>query len=97
LDEATFYRAFWDTALYRTGRERLRRNACVAAGNSRDPELLPALKTCLEDASPLVRGHAAWSLGQVAGQTAAPWLAARLAVELDRDVRSELAACLRDA
>jgi epoxyqueuosine reductase len=97
LDQAAFDQAFRGTAMYRTGHTRLLRNACVAAGNSRDPELAPALKARLEDASPLVRGHAAWALGQVAGQAAVPWLAARLTVELDDDVRSELAACLRDA
>jgi len=97
LDQAAFDEAFSGTALHRSGRQRLVRNACVAAGNSRDPELVPALRACLEDASPLVRGHAAWALGQVAGRAAAPWLAERLAREPESEARGELEACLRDA
>ena len=97
LDQAALDHAFPDTALHRTGRERLVRNACVAAGNSRDVELVPALRARLEDASPLVRGHAAWALWQVAGRAAAPWLRARLATEAESEVRDELQAGLRDA
>jgi len=97
LDQAAFDAAFQDTALHRTGRDRLVRNACVAAGNSRDPELVPALRARLDDASPLVRGHAAWALGQIADSAAVPWLTARLAVEPDGEVRGELQDCLREA
>jgi len=97
LDQAAFDGAFRGTALHRSGRERLVRNACVAAGNNRDPELVPELRARLQDASPLVRGHAAWALGQLAGRAAAPWLAERLASEPESEVRAELEACLRDA
>jgi epoxyqueuosine reductase len=97
LDQAAFDEAFRGSALHRSGRDRLVRNACVAAGNSRDPQLIPALRACLADASPLVRGHAAWALGQVAGRAAVPWLAERLTIEPESEVRGELQACLRDA
>jgi epoxyqueuosine reductase len=97
LDQAAFDDDFRGSALHRSGRERLVRNACVAAGNSRDPQLVPALRACLVDASPLVRGHAAWALGQVAGRAAVPWLAERLTIEPESEVRGELQACLRDA
>ena len=97
LNQAAFDQAFRNTALYRTGREHVLRNACVAAGNSRDRELVPALTACLDDASPLVRGHAAWALVQVAGKAAAPWLAARLAAEAESAVRDELHTCLLEA
>ena len=56
---------FHGTSLKRPGREGLLRNAAIAAGNSRDPALLPELRNCLqEDPSALVRSHAAWALGQ---------------------------------
>ena len=43
------------------------RNACVAAGNSGDTSLVPALIPLLSDSEPLVRGHAAWALGRLSG------------------------------
>jgi epoxyqueuosine reductase len=97
LDQDAFDQAFNGTAVHRSGRERLVRNACVAAGNSCDPELVPLLRARLGDASPLVRGHAAWALGQVAGRAAAPWLAEQLDRERESEVRAELQACLHDA
>ena len=51
-------------------------------------ELAKALKTHDE---PLVRGHAAWALGQI-GERAA--LQARWSLESDRQVRSEIEAAL---
>jgi epoxyqueuosine reductase len=44
----------------------------VAAGNLKLEEAVPALIECLrEDPSPLVRGHAAWALGEIGGAEAA--------------------------
>jgi len=44
----------------------LRRNAAVALGNTLDRAAVPALERALvEDAHPLVRGHAAWALGRL--------------------------------
>jgi epoxyqueuosine reductase len=40
----------------------------VAAGNKKLEEAVPALVRALrEDSSPLVRGHAAWALGEIGG------------------------------
>jgi epoxyqueuosine reductase len=38
------------------------RNALIAAGNSGDRSLLPAVEALLADASPLVRAMAVWAL-----------------------------------
>lgn len=97
MDEAAFERAFRETAIHRLGRERLVRNACVAAGNSRNPAHLPALKARLDEPGPLVRGHAAWALARLAGRAAAPWLQVRLGAEGEAEVRRELEAGLREA
>ncbi len=94
LDEAAFTRRFGSSAVARAGRERLVRNACVAAGNSARPGLAPALQARLQDASPLVRGHAAWALGRLLGAAAAQPLRAALQHEPDEQVRAELAASL---
>lgn len=67
-----FERRFAGTPLTRPGRAGLLRNCCVAAGNLGLQRAVPALVRCLrEDESPLVRGHAAWALGEIGGAEAA--------------------------
>jgi epoxyqueuosine reductase len=66
LDDAAFRKRFAGTPVKRTGRERVVRNALIAAGNSGDKSLQPAVQRLLEDASPLVRAMAVWALGQLA-------------------------------
>ena len=97
LEQTTFENAFRETALRRIGRDRLVRNACVAAGNSQDPALLPRLKRRLDDASALVRGHAAWAVARLGGRAAVPWLEERLGTEPAEAVRRELRAGLDEA
>jgi epoxyqueuosine reductase len=66
-----FEERFGGTPLTRPGRAGLLRNCCVAAGNLRLEEAVQALVRCLhEDESPLVRGHAAWALGEIGGNVA---------------------------
>jgi epoxyqueuosine reductase len=64
LTEEAFRRRFAGSPVLRIGRERLVRNACVAAGNWRGVETLPLLKKLLGDESALVREHARWALSQ---------------------------------
>lgn len=64
LTEESFRRRFAGSAVLRIGRERMVRNACVAAGNWRGREAVPLLERLLRDESALVREHAAWALGQ---------------------------------
>src|SRR5829696_5129238 len=66
--EEEFERRFAGTPLTRPGRAGLLRNCCVAAGNLKLEKAVPVLIECLrEDPSPLVRGHAAWALGEIGG------------------------------
>jgi epoxyqueuosine reductase len=44
----------------------LRRNALVAAGNTRDPSLAPAVARWAGDDDPLIREHAEWALARLA-------------------------------
>ncbi len=92
LDDAGFYTRFYGSPLYRIKRERLVRNACIAAGNWRHPSVVPLLETLLHDLSPLVRGHAAWALAQTAGAAIHPALRTLAAREQDAGVQAELAA-----
>ncbi|MGH3086149.1 MAG: tRNA epoxyqueuosine(34) reductase QueG [Rubrobacteraceae bacterium] len=63
-----FEERFSGTPLTRPGRAGLLRNCCVVAGNMKKKSAVPELIECLrEDSSPLVRGHAAWALGEMGG------------------------------
>ena len=80
------------TPLRRAGRDGLLRNVCVALGNAGDPAAIPALARAMAgDRSSLVRGHAAWALGQLGARDV-------LAAARDRDpsVESEIAAALAE-
>jgi epoxyqueuosine reductase len=94
LDGKGFEQRFQGTAVYRIKRDRMVRNACIAAGNSSHPELRAYLSALLTDRSELVRGHAAWALGRLGGSTHD--LTALLTHESSESVRSEIVAALKD-
>ena len=89
-----FEQRFAGTALERAGRDQLVRNACLAAANGGQTDLLPLLVGCLQDANASVRGHAGWALGRLAGPAAAPMISAQLAAETDQAAREDLAQTL---
>jgi epoxyqueuosine reductase len=76
------------------GRNRLRRNACVALGNIGDPSAVPALLNALHDPSTVVRAHAAWALGRIGDARGLQILQKRLTREPDPDVLEEIRAAL---
>lgn len=90
LDEAGFRRRFRRSPVKRAKRRGLLRNAAVALGNWGDPAAVPALARALDDAEPLIRGHAAWALGRIATAGARRALGQALTTETDRWVREEL-------
>jgi epoxyqueuosine reductase len=92
LTPDSFAEWFRGTAIYRVGREGLVRNACVAAGNSQAQELVEHLVPLLGDESGLVRGHAAWALGQLGGEEEA--LRTALRDETEGEVRQEIEGAL---
>jgi epoxyqueuosine reductase len=54
------------SALRRTHRAQLARNAAIALGNSKDPRaVMPLARALAAHTSALVRGHAAWALGEI--------------------------------
>lgn len=66
LTEATFQERFAGSPIQRIKRERLVRNACVAAGNSGQSVFIPVLAELEKhDLSALVREHAGWALGRL--------------------------------
>lgn len=90
LDEAGFQNRFANSPIKRIKRERLLRNASVAAGNWGSDTAVPPLLNLLTDPSPLIRGHAAWALRQIGGENVERALAAVLRREMDEQVREEL-------
>ncbi|HTO03470.1 MAG TPA: HEAT repeat domain-containing protein, partial [Opitutus sp.] len=93
LTPARFAELFRGTAMKRVKLGGLLRNACIVAGNSGDPSLLPWLVKLAEHELALVRAHAVWAIHQLAGHaTAASLLAAIRQQETDTSVLSEYAA-----
>ena len=89
--EEEFEERFEGTPLTRPGRAGLLRNCCVVAGNRTLREAIPALVRCLrEDESPLVRGHAAWALGEIGGEESREALERALEAETDGKCREEI-------
>jgi epoxyqueuosine reductase len=95
LDDAAFRGRFRESALWRTRRAGLLRNVCIALGNVADRGSVPALTGALNDAEPLVRGHAAWALGRLGGTRARAALDAALSREADAWVRDECGLALQ--
>lgn len=96
LDDEGFRRRFKGTPVLRTKRRGLLRNAAVALGNHRDERGVAPLTASLVDPEPLVRGHAAWALGEIGGSARAALDAARPR-ETDPFVREEIEAALESA
>jgi epoxyqueuosine reductase len=65
MTKSQFKAWFGPTSMAWRGKAVLQRNAAVGLGNSRDPAAVAPLIEALEDRKPLVRGHAAWALGQL--------------------------------
>jgi epoxyqueuosine reductase len=95
LDDADFRNLFGKSALARPGRAGLLRNAAIVLGNQRDDRAVPALERALGDSEPVVRGAAAWALGQIGGAVALTALKSRLSVEDNATVRSEIDGALQ--
>lgn len=77
----------------------LRRNAAVALGNVGGPDAVsPLAEAAAGDEHEIVRGHAAWALGQIGARTRCPvetHLARALEGETDPSVRQEINGALR--
>jgi epoxyqueuosine reductase len=94
LDEAGFRQRFRGSPVLRAKRRGLLRNVCVALGNWGDPAAVPGLVEALHDGESLVRGHAAWALGQIATPAARQALRVAVEAELDGYVLEEIGQAL---
>jgi epoxyqueuosine reductase len=64
LDDAGFRAVFAGSPIKRIGRDRMVRNACIAAGNSGDARLVPVLNKLASDGNEVVAEAAAWALAE---------------------------------
>src|SRR5579875_2822297 len=94
LSEEEFRERFRGSPIKRAKRRGLLRNVCVALGNSGDRSAVPALIEALHHEEPLVRGHAAWALGQLGGTQARQALEEALQDEADKEVQQEIRCAL---
>ena len=95
LDRGEFRRRFRGSPILRAKRRGFLRNVAVALGNLKCADAVPALIAVLEDEEALVRGHAAWALGQIGSGSALPSLQRRAESETDAEVLSEINDAIR--
>jgi epoxyqueuosine reductase len=97
LTAAEFKTKFHESPILRAKRRGFLRNVCVALGNSRKIEAVPALvRTLREDPDALVRGHAAWALGRIDRDEVETALRQAYASEADSMVQEEIRIALGD-
>jgi epoxyqueuosine reductase len=65
LDEESFRQRFRDTAIMRSKRRGMLRNAALVLGNSGDERALPALRQALNDQESLVREAVEWAIRRI--------------------------------
>ena len=94
VTEEEFRDRFQGTSIMRAKRVGMQKNACVALGNNRDESGVPALVATLKAADTLVRGHAAWALGQIATPDGISALQQATTSEDDPYVLEEIGAAL---
>lgn len=97
LSPGAFNRKFKASPVKRAKRRGYLRNVAVALGNHGDQRAVPALRDALlGDPEPLVRGHAAWALGQIGGEPARKALLEAAKGETDAFVMDEIRAAFAD-
>ena len=65
LDDAGFRQVFAGSPIKRIGRNRMVRNAAIAAGNSGDPVFIPTLQKLAQDDDQVVAEAATWALARL--------------------------------
>lgn len=89
-DDEMFRARFRKTPLWRPKRRGILRNAAIVLGNQPDIENIRPLELGLHDQEALVRGASAWALGRHSASRAMPILSARIKIESDPEVCSEI-------
>ena len=97
LDEDAYRKRFRKTPLWRPRRRGLIRNALICLGNSGDVRAVNRIVSLLEDSEPVIRGAAAWAMGQIKDPDGVSALRHRLESEDDPQVQQEIRDALENA
>lgn len=89
LTDPDFRDLFRKNPIKRIGLARFHRNCLIAAGNSRDADLIGPVEAKLDAAQPIVRGAAVWALARLEPKRFLEIRQARSDAEPDRTVRLE--------
>mgnify|MGYP002620679716 FL=1 len=82
---------YGDNASSWRGRKPIQRNAIIALGNFRDRSAVPLLtELLLHDPRPVIRGTAAWALGQIGGDEVGKALLKARDAESDEEALEEI-------
>lgn len=65
LDDQEFRDRFRKSPIPRTKRRGMLRNVCIALGNSKNLDVVPALEKAMTDSEPLIREHAEWAISHL--------------------------------
>lgn len=72
LDDPNFRKVFAGSPIKRIGRNRMVRNAAIAAGNSGKASFIPKLQELSRDEDPVVAEAAAWAVERLSGPAPSP-------------------------
>ena len=97
LSEERFRSVFGRSAIRRAKRRGLVRNALIAGANTGDGEVIKAAVDALSALDPIIRGAAAWALGQEGERRHRDALESALTRETDPSVRLEIRSALDEA
>ena len=91
LTSQGFNKKFKNSPIKRAKRRGYIRNLCVIAGNTKNPVFVPVLIHLLSnDFESLIRGHAAWALGEIGTSEAFSSLSEQEILETDANVIKEI-------
>lgn len=95
LSPQEFNRKFRASPVKRAKRRGYLRNVCIALGNLKPVSaVIPLKEVLLHEVEPLVRGHAAWALGEIGGDLARQTLLEAAEKEQDSFVLGEIQSAL---
>lgn len=89
LDDPGFRAVFAGSPIKRIGRDRMMRNALIAAGNGASPHLAKPVAQLLDDPAAEVRGAAIWALARIDPDAVAAEANRRRGYENDQQVQTE--------
>ena len=96
FNQDNFSKKFKNSPIKRAKLEGLKRNVCIALGNSQNIKAIPKLKKVLKEETYIIKIHAAWALGQIGGTTAYKTLQNAYMQEKNEGVKQEISLSLKD-